>query len=453
MPSVADSLKQLLQGLDADLTNYLRERSACLPSQVRKQRLALAERIQDDVRRWKAEAGPVRRNPYQGDLLSFLRRLSTDLGALSQENASYNERSTGRLAQVLQARHEEVSRLIPRLEGELTQKLAERREHEAAFKVQRAFAKFIVKKKAERSSPEAQQKLHAAYEKLMAGGLLGGLGLTFAELSERNLQGLRDDVGALDAKEQPLYDLFLGAKFYLTHATPEDKLPVILGGTGELLSNVQLAKKIPNFQGNTFSIDRELFSNDDFVFFTIALAAKHEEDYGDSAFVFDADTVKFFDHGWLSYIDFLVPGPFKASLQKGVLITHANPVIPKEVVRKCSTVGQQYDGRGYAAEYEFSYPPTGRTRKLTLPELVLYGPHVREGLALSVILELRYMKLTQYLNGLNGEKLKTFANHALNTLYWLEAKLPADQFVRFMRSEPGKTQLTHSVWNKTSLNG
>lgn len=453
MPTVADSLKHLLQGLDKDLTNYLRERNSCLPTKVRKQRLALAERIHDDVRRWKSEAGPMRSDPHQGDLLTFLRRLATDLEALRQENTSHNEHSTGRLAQVLQTRHEEVSRLIPRLEGELTLKLAERREHEAAFKVQRTFAKFIVKKKAARSSPETQQKLHAAYGKLMAGGLLGGLGLTFSELSERNLEGLRNAVGALDAKEQPLYDLFQGAKFYLTHATKKANLGTILGGTGELLSNVQLVKKIPNFKGNTFSIDRELFSNDDFVFFTIALADKHEKQYGDSAFVFDADTVKFFDHGWLSYLDFLASDPFTTALEKGQLITHANPVIAKEVVRTCKTVDQQYDGDDYSAEYEFTYPPTGRKRKLTLPELVLYGPHVREGLALSVILELRNMKLTQYLNGLQGEKLKDFANHALNTLYWLEAKLPADQFVRFMRFEPGTKQLTHSVWNKKSLNG
>ena len=441
MATMAEVLDGTLQALLTDLEGYARDRDSRIKTQVRKNRLALATQIREDVARWRTELKMVK-HLAKAHQLGHVRRISTELQTHFDTNRGYNDHETGKLAGILKARRDEVEKLL----GD-----------ETAFSVQSAFAKNLLKKKAARSAPQEQLNVAAAYQKLTQGGLFSQSGLTFEQQSLANRDALAvalkgtpaDLTQGLSVQERRVYDFLQGARFRLTHATNNEKK--ILGGKGALLSNVQLLKAIPGLNTNTYQIDRELFSNDDFVFFTFDLHAKHDNQYGDVAFVLDADEMRFFEHGWVSYIDFLAPGVFLDEVREKALL----PLVASDdVVRRCkSTKDETYKGTPYNAEYEFLYPPTNRTRKLTLPELVLHGPHIRTGLALSVLLELRYMSLTPYLAGLNDHQLAELVGKALNTLYWLEAKLPADLYVRFMRPAAGAPeQRSHGVWNKKFFN-
>jgi hypothetical protein len=439
MANMAEVLAPILQGLSGELEAYRQERDTLIKTQVRKDRRALAERIRTEVSRWGTELKMVK-NLSKTHQLAYARRISGELEAFFQENRAFNDHETGKLATLLRDKRAEVEKLL---------------QDEAAFSLQSAFAKHTVKKHAARSDAESQQKVQAAYQKLAQGGLFGRRGFTFERQSLNNLWALAralngtasNPVMGLSVQERRLYDLLQSAPFFLTHATNQGNLGKILAkGSGSLLSNVQLLKKIPGLKTNTFDIDRELFSNDDFVFFTIDLKAKHAEDYGDKAFVLNADGMEFFTHGWLSYIDFLAPGPFGKAIRQKDLLPHSGS---NTVVRERADMKEQdYKGDDYVAEYTFLYPPTKQRRKLALHQMVLYGPHIRSGLALSLLLELRLMKLTHHLTGLDDAQLADFVSTALNALYWLEAKLPADLYVRFMRPGAVPEQLSHSVWDK-----
>lgn len=401
-------------------------------------RLRIAQTVANDVEDWtRTVSSPTPPPQWFALAREFVAKMDVHIA----NNAAINGRARGRVHSILASHRAELQRLYDREVVEVFQsKVATR----------------ILRRKHRLDTAAVD----AAYAKVNSGGLLAGR-MTLQAQSAANLAALEAEFRAtmpssfMGSKMAGIFDYLVGdASYYLTHATRQANKDKMLSGNGQIMSNVSLTAAVPGIHTNTFAIDREFFANDDFVFFTLDLEAKHETTYGDRSFVFDAEAMHFFQYGWVSYIDFLSDFPGGGEVYQDVLMTGVCTGVPHTLLRKPQSVvtKQVTTSQGparYRDDFVFVYPATGRTRTRSLLDMMLFGPAVRRGIALDLVIELQHMGIRDQDIPADPDSRAVFARNALNAVYWLEAKLPSAAYVRFMRPRASaRDQFSAEIWQK-----
>jgi hypothetical protein len=469
---LAEKLSILLQGMATDLAAYIKKRTTKHPTAKRRRRLELAELLVQDVSRWAtllARSGTLSR----GAQLEVATRIAQELARYlprkpSKGSSRPRPLSTGSTTSGTTTSSstpsppstpllEDDSGLFPTLVKRYHAQLEQCLRDQAAFTLQRALVRTVLHREHSRRNEQSLVRMNEAYETLMNGALFKGAGTSFRAVSAANLANLETLLGVtletnrvkppagLSLQEKRLYLFLLTTKLYLTHGSDFAEKIVEEGGTGRLLSNVEVTKRFPKQSTNTYEKDVKIYANHDFVFFTLDLGPKQK--YGSQCFVFDADQVKFFEHGWFSYADFANGGPLKKEINAKQLV---DPRYGTGVVRRYAdfTV-EKHGSEKYTRGYVLEYPRSKTTWPLDLTQMVFFGPDMRPGLALTLIHELRLMKLVDSLAFVQDSDLPAQVSRMLNTLYFLEAKMPADVYTRFVRPNArSPEQLTLETWDR-----
>lgn len=249
-------------------------------------------------------------------------------------------------------------------------------------------------------------------------------------------------VGCLMADEKELFLAVYGLPFTVKHATPNFH-PI--ANDGSLDSFAEYSKKNPNWKSE-FSTpgNVEKLGNHGFVFFRVDVGdEKIETRYGGTQISGDMSLIEY--DGWISMFDQLKPLSSKTMISyydhEGALIRQA------EIPRKDNT-------NQYKQIYKYGYiPQTGEKPKTTFSktnlkakgserhedldretnfmDYVFYGPEIREGIALSLIHELRYFERSGYRDHLleafhnkTGEERVHFLKELIGKTFRPEGKYP-----------------------------
>ncbi|MGF9905277.1 hypothetical protein [Brevibacillus porteri] len=249
-------------------------------------------------------------------------------------------------------------------------------------------------------------------------------------------------VGCLMADEKELFLAVYGLPFTVKHATPNFH-PI--ANDGSLDSFAEYSKKNPNWKSE-FSTpgNVEKLGNHGFVFFRVDVGDdKIETRYGGTQISSDMSLIE--HDGWVSMFDQLKPLSSKTMISyydhEGALIRQA------EIPRKDNT-------NQYKQFYKYGYiPQTGKKPKTTFSktnlkakgserhndldretnfmDYVFYGPEIREGIALSLIHELRYFERSGYRDHLleafhnkKGEERVNFLKELIGKTFRPEGKYP-----------------------------
>ncbi|MFF2533379.1 hypothetical protein ACFVS2_31470 [Brevibacillus sp. NPDC058079] len=249
-------------------------------------------------------------------------------------------------------------------------------------------------------------------------------------------------VGCLMADEKELFLAVYGLPFTVKHATPNFH-PI--ANDGSLDSFAEYSKKNPNWKSE-FSTPGNVkkLGNHGFVFFRVDVGdEKIETRYGGTQISSDMSLIEY--DGWVSMFDQLKPLSSNTMISyydhKGALIRQA------EIPSKGNT-------NQYKQNYKYGYiPQTGKKPKATFSktnlkakgseryedvdretnfmDYVFYGPEIREGIALSLIHELRYFERSSYRDHLleafrnkKGEERVHFLKKLIGKLFRPEGKYP-----------------------------
>jgi hypothetical protein len=197
-------------------------------------------------------------------------------------------------------------------------------------------------------------------------------------------------------------------------------------------SNLMISKE--DFKTNTAEIEKKYLSNDDFVFFNISLKPKHEIHYGNDYFYIEADDIEFFKYEWLNYIDFLYGFHYLSKVTEKQVIGGDCMNIVRSI-KPCKKI--ECYGGSLDTDYMISYPYTKEERNRSLTDLISYAEDMKESIALSIIIELRLIGLSNKIkfSYFDNEKKQKFCNNILNSTFYLEAKMPKKICVKFMRKD------------------
>lgn len=202
--------------------------------------------------------------------------------------------------------------------------------------------------------------------------LESGEPLTMKGLSAENMQTLRAQVNSQNLKgfERDFIKSVIDEPLYLTHATPADSNVQRLDGTVGLLSRQTLVQRRAQFRTeNTSQRDIEMLSNDDHIFFSLEAGNQPQKDssrFGDKMFRFKFDQPKILQNATLHLVDPLtaIPPSAKSRWAKSrfdAIDDHENEEVAAEVIGNL-------DSRVYGP-----------------CEATFHGPHMKLGLALSII--------------------------------------------------------------------
>jgi hypothetical protein len=197
--------------------------------------------------------------------------------------------------------------------------------------------------------------------------LASGEPLTMKRLSAENMQTLKSQVNLQSLKnfERDFVKSVIDEPLYLTHSTPTDSNVKRPDGTVGLLSRQALLQRGAEFNTeNTSQQDIDMLANDDHVFFSLEAGDQPQKDssrFGDKMFRFKFDQPKILQNATLHLVDPLTAIPPSAESRFPAIEDHENEDIAAEVIDNLNS------------------------RAYTPGEATFHGPHMKLGLALSII--------------------------------------------------------------------
>ncbi|CAM5361770.1 hypothetical protein [Streptomyces canarius] len=202
-------------------------------------------------------------------------------------------------------------------------------------------------------------------------------------LSERNIEALREEVGALltempEAERARFGELWKALEelpYRIKHATPAYHA---IANSGVMSSQGDLSRRGLRFlaSGKSSAKNTTNLGNDDFVFFRMEVGDRPMATrYGPTTLVFDAKVLEE-QGGWVSLHDQLHP------LDRD---TMSQLKMGGDVVRS-ATYDDGFTEMGRRSRWTYTYPDKS-TRQVSFEQEVFHGEHVREALALSVVRE------------------------------------------------------------------
>ncbi|ALO99335.1 hypothetical protein SHL15_8385 [Streptomyces hygroscopicus subsp. limoneus] len=202
-------------------------------------------------------------------------------------------------------------------------------------------------------------------------------------LSERNIESLREEVGALlrempeaeRARFEELRKALEDLPYRIKHATPAYHA---IANSGLMSSQGDLSRRGLRFltSGKSSAKNTTNLGNDDFVFFRMEVGDRPMATrYGPTTLVFDAKVLEE-QGGWVSLHDQLHP------LDRD---TMSQLKMGGDVVRS-ATYDDGFTEMGRRSRWTYTYPDK-TTRQVSFEQEVFHGEHVREALALSVVRE------------------------------------------------------------------
>ena len=242
-------------------------------------------------------------------------------------------------------------------------------------------------------------------------------------LSKANLQALRRALAPLTRKEGVIVEALKGLDYTLTHNTKLDHKGTLFEER-KILSKTEIEALGRDQKGGTKNEmgDKDYLHNEDFVFFCLTCGIKPAMSrFGRLCIVFSAD--RLFEEGWVSLHDMLSPThsrsmaffPKIERLREIKRLAFSEPLrVTIPAPHKQSTL------------IRHTYIESGQVRVFCRTQEVFFGPDIREGIALSVVQELRLMGdgMVDLAYGAQGDQ-QALANLVFN-LFRPEAKIPRE---------------------------
>jgi hypothetical protein len=280
---------------------------------------------------------------------------------------------------------------------------------------------------------------HAQAESLLKKGTIWAEHRIWAQekslraVSRANLEALRQQLGPLDKEELAFCQKLKKLPFTLIHSTSQI---VLLESTDETLSSATVQQRHPHAKVNNDLVDEAVLGNHGYVFFRFGLQNEQVDSrFGITTLIFTPEELEFYEHGWISLHDMLAPLPsvntqlFKIDGECVRRSFDENKGIEDENLLDSyrNTFSVQYgdiDLKNHIVHY---YPGTKKWRKIHVTDEVFQGQDILEGIALSVLLEMRAMNATgEILERCIGKRSDPqYMTEILKNFARIEAKMPA----------------------------
>lgn len=251
-----------------------------------------------------------------------------------------------------------------------------------------------------------------------------------AKLSHQNIERLRQLTADLKPVENTFLHFFVGQPISLTHYTNASRE---IKHTGHLLSNQALREQGILFKSSSLS-DIDSMQNDKYVFFRFELEHRpFSSRFGKEAITLDGRDPNLYPYLWVSLTDMfepLDPTPID-------VLFYDDDVIVREGKSLDDESEKENDEDEFSHSIQFRYPQTGETAIFNVPEHVFAGSDIMEGLARSLIIELRRIggsfqteALSPFQNAmmlLNQEQrpfILSHLNKLLSSVFRVEGKIP-----------------------------
>lgn len=257
-------------------------------------------------------------------------------------------------------------------------------------------------------------------------------------LSNRNLNKLRENLGELRPEEMVFLHLFAAQPIVLTHYT--NAAPAIKQ-SGHLLSHKGLSRRGIEFKDSSKK-DIAKMQNADYVFFRFELEHRpFGSRFGDLAFSLDGRDPAIHPFLWISLTDMFYP------LDPGVIDSVDYDDVTYRKGEEHNPTGGAIDEDDVVTTIRFDYPQTGEAHLFHVPDYVFMGEDLMEGIARSLLVELRriggkmredYLSLFSLSTPFQDPKeILLYLNEILSSLFRVEGKIPrsvALQHVDFVES-------------------
>lgn len=226
----------------------------------------------------------------------------------------------------------------------------------------------------------------------------------FQSISTANIRRLTRDLGQLAPEELLFVQAFVEAPSQITHYTNSDA-EILRSGVIYSYVNLDRLKGDSFVSSHSELGDISQLGNHNNVFFRYELIHDRSKRsrFGETQFIFDANSTSLYLSGWVSVHD--------------MLQTSIKPILYKGKVIRTS----QYDC--YSEVLKMRYSNTNIQSSLPTKDQVFYGADIKCGLALMIVRELRMIGGDYYADKIADISLQGM-NTLLSELFRVEAKIP-----------------------------
>lgn len=251
-----------------------------------------------------------------------------------------------------------------------------------------------------------------------------------AKLSHQNIERLRQQTTDLMPDENAFLHFFVAQPISLTHYTNASRE---IKRAGHLLSNQALRAQGILFR-NSSLVDIDEMQNDKYVFFRFELEHRpFSSRFGKEAITIDGRDPGLYPYLWISLTDMyapLDPSPID-------MLYYDEEVVIREGEWEGDESEGEHDEDEFGHRIRFKYPRTGQTAIFNVPEHVFAGSDIMEGLARSLIIELRriggsfqtealspFQNPMKLLNQAQRPFILNHFNKLLSDVFRVEGKIP-----------------------------